>query len=100
MANSKLLYGSICLTDLVDNAKTGHSAFTRASNGKIYANINIWLNDEKDKFGNDASIQLNPAKESEHKKEYVGNAKYSERIGSEPIKANDVPDLDGLELPF
>lgn len=97
---SKLLYGSLCLTDLIEHAKTGHSAFTKAQNGKIYCSLNIWINDEKDKYGNDASLQINPAKESNHKKEYLGNFKYSGVKGSEPINVNDVPNLDELELPF
>lgn len=97
---SKLLYGSLCLTDLIEHAKTGHSAFTKAQNGKIYCSLNIWINDEKDKFGNDASLQINPAKESNHKKEYLGNFKFSEVKGSEPIKSNDVSNLNADDLPF
>ena len=43
---------SICLTDLISKAKEGHSAYTKAANGKIYVNILIWGNDEVDKLDN------------------------------------------------
>jgi len=57
---SKRFYGSICVSEIVELAKRKHSAFTKADNGKIYANVTIWLNDEPDKYGNVMAIQLNP----------------------------------------
>jgi len=53
---STLYGGSICLTDLIEAAKAGHSSCSRSQNGKVYANVNIWLNDEPDKFDNVISI--------------------------------------------
>lgn len=96
---SKLLYGSICLSDLVEMGKTGHSAFKKGSNGKIYIDVNVWINDEKDQYGNDASIVLNPSKESGHLKKYIGNFKYSEVKGSVQANESDIPNIDDL-LPF
>ena len=52
MSNNKFFFGSICVTDLIEQLKLKHSAFSKAQNGKIYANVNVWLNEEKDKFGN------------------------------------------------
>ena len=99
---STLLGGSLCLTDINANAKIGHSAFTRAANGKVYFNINIWLNDEKDKYGNTASIQLNSKKElrDTEGKIYIGNAKPAEAAPPEQLQAGsaDVPEDD--DLPF
>jgi hypothetical protein len=95
---SKLLYGSICLSDLIEIGKTGHSAFKKADNGKIYISVNVWINDEKDQYGNDASIVVNPAKESDHLKKYVGNLKYSEVKGSVQANESDIPNID--DLPF
>ena len=43
---NRLLTGSLCLTEIVEKAKQGHSAFTKAANGKIYFNILQWLNSE------------------------------------------------------
>jgi len=100
---SQLYYGSICLTDLLANAKLPHSAFTKAANGKIYANINIWLNDEADKFGNVIGLQLNSTQEMQASegKVYIGNAKKSERKEPEALStetASELPEID--DLPF
>ena len=78
---STLNTGSICLTDLISKAKEGHSAYTKAANGKIYVNILIWENDEADKYGNTISLQLQSKKESSERegKVYFGNAKKFEK---------------------
>ena len=88
---SQSFYGSICFTDLYDALKRGHSAFIKAeSNGKIYVNINVWLNDQKDKYGNIMALQLNPTKERKDidGRPYIGNCKASE---AKPISQYDVP---------
>lgn len=36
---NQLFGGSICLTELVEQAKKGHSGFSKAQNGKVYCNI-------------------------------------------------------------
>jgi hypothetical protein len=59
--------GTMCLSDMLDFAKKGHSAFSKANNEKIYFSFKQWLNEEKDKYGNDGSIQLNSKKESKQK---------------------------------
>lgn len=91
---SQLFYGSICLTDMIEAAKQKHSAFTKGKNGKIYASVNVWLNDEKDEFGNIMSCQLNPTKEMKDldKKLYIGNMKQSD--GPKPITDRDTKGLD------
>ncbi len=75
---SKLFSGYVCVNDLIDQAKKGHSAFTKSEkNGKVYANILIWENDEADKYGQTHAIQLNSTKEKKEAegKIYIGNAK-------------------------
>ncbi len=91
---NQLFYGSICLSDLIEKAKTKHSAFSKAQNGKIYVNVNVWLNAEKDKFGNVMSIKVTPSKEKKDIEEgfYIGNCKQSD--GPKPIGDNDVSVLD------
>lgn len=71
----KLKTGSICISDILDNEN--HSAFYTGKNGKRYANIVIWENDQPDQYGNSASIQLNSAKDKREaeKKVYIGNIK-------------------------
>ena len=75
MAN--LLIGSLCLTDISEKAKQNHSAITLGKNGKKYLNINIWINDTPDQYGNTVSIQLNSTKDKRESegKVYIGNAK-------------------------
>lgn len=98
---SQMFTGSICLTELVEQAKKGHSAFSKANNGKIYFNILEWLNDEPDKYGNVISIQLNSSKEKKDAegKIYIGNCKALEQ---KPITQNKVntmaEEID--DLPF
>lgn len=98
---SQLFYGSVCVTDLIEYAKKKHSAFSKADNGKIYANVNVWLNDEVDKFGNVMAAQLNPKKELKEQdgQPYIGNFKRSE---AKPIAQNDIKELENAvdDLPF
>jgi hypothetical protein len=77
---SQLFTGSICLTDLIEQARKQHSAFAKAENGKIYFNVQTWLNDEPDKFGNTMSHALNSKKDFKEKegKVYIGNSKRME----------------------
>lgn len=91
---SKLFYGSIDLTLLIEQAKAKHSAFTKGTNGHVYASVNVWLNEERDKFGNIMSVQINPSKEAKDidKRMYIGNLKESE--GAKPVSDRDVNGLD------
>lgn len=105
MANSKLYNGSICVTDLIQYAKQLHSAFNKSEkNEKLYSNIQIWINEEPDKFGNHLQIKLNPKKEhpASEEKCYIGSAKESERKELKPIQENDIEKLSENfdDLPF
>ena len=99
-----MITGSLCLSQINEAAKAGHSAFSKAANGKIYFNILQWENDEADKFGNNFSVQLNAKKDAPEteKKMYIGNCKYTEGGIAAPLDvaqaATDIPD-DG-SLPF
>lgn len=97
---SKLYYGSIDFSKLLEQAKAGHKAFSKASNGKIYLNLNVWVNDEKDQYGNDASIQATFKDAAKDDKFYFGNLKESDYNGSQPLEENneDIPEVD--DLPF
>jgi len=99
--DNQLYYGSIDLTLLIDQAREKHSAFTKGTNGHIYASVNFWVNAEVDKYGNIASAQLNPSKEMKDvdKKLYIGNFKKSDRSGK-PISDRDVSGIgDGIDAP-
>ena len=101
MANGTLFNGSICLTDLIAFAKEKHSAFNKANNGKIYVNINIWLNDEIDQYDNIGSLQLQKKKDSDDKQHYIGNFRPTKARSNE-ITNSDVDALEDIEsdLPF
>ena len=89
---SKLYGGSLCLTEIIEKAKAGHSAFTKASNGKVYFNVNIWHNDAPDKFDNVISVQLNSKqdKRDAEGKVYIGNAKEVKASAPAPVTASDI----------
>jgi hypothetical protein len=97
---SKLMYGSIDFSKLLELAKSGNKAFKKAENGKIYMNLNVWINDEKDQYGNDASIQTSFKDATKEDKHYFGNLKHSEFKEPETLEAgsNDIPEVD--DLPF
>ena len=88
---NQLFYGSICVTDLIEQIKVKHSAFNKGTNGKIYCNLNVWLNKEEDKYGNIMSAQLSPTKERKDKdaKLYIGNFKKSEGT-NKPVVDRDI----------
>lgn len=91
--------GSICLTDLISQAKKGHSAFSKAQNGKVYFNTLTWVNDTPDKFGNTMSYQLSSTKEMREKEEkiYIGNSKKLET--NKPVSSNDIQEDNFDNLP-
>jgi len=93
------LYGaSLNITKLSAAGKTGHSAFSKGKNGDLYVNINVWLNDAPDQYGNDMSLQLNSRKElrEQEGKIYVGNGKKAQAAAPEAVKADDLIALDSL----
>jgi hypothetical protein len=97
---SERINASICLSDIGEKVKQGHSAVTVGRNGKKYLNVTIWINDAKDQFDNDVSIQLNSKQESREAegKVYVGNGKTSRLPGITGMAA--APVADGSDLPF
>lgn len=90
-------YGSIDFSKLMEQAKTGHKAFSKSDNGKIYLNVRVWVNDELDKFGNCASFQSNFKGATKEDRFYFGNLKESENI-EQPVASSDIPDVN--DLPF
>lgn len=81
-------YGSICITDIFDLVNKKHSAFSKGDNGKIYADVTIWLNDKEDKYGNIMAAQLNPKRDMRESdgQPYIGNFKEAEK---KPITSRD-----------
>ena len=72
MSNGKLIGASINLT------KIDKSRIIKGKDGALYYNIDIWINDEPDRYGNHASLQQNQTKEERENKKpkvYLGNGK-------------------------
>jgi len=98
----KLNYGSLCYTEIVAQAKNGHPAFSRAQNGKVYFNIDIWLNDEPDKLGNTISVSLSKKKGDDIKSVTIGNLKANEPQPqiTPPLPTTENKSEDDDDLPF
>lgn len=92
-----MYYGSISVSDILKSAKLPHSAFVRAGKeNKAFANIQIWINEEPDKFGNHVSIKLNSKDAETSKLEgnvYIGQAKKSEAKAPEQLTTESANDL-------
>lgn len=104
---------SICIDDLFAASKAGHKAITTGKNGKKYAAVDIWHNDQLDKFGNDWSVQLYDA-DATPKATYIGNGKTWENQQANSMKETHYPpspsnkqtppnaafNLDADDMPF
>ena len=99
---SKLLTGSIDLnkidkTKIVSTDKNGKPF----ENGAKYLNVVVWINDEADQYGNNASIQISQSKEERDagvKATYIGNLKEPQSRNNEPTSARNASVED--TLPF
>ena len=86
-----MLTGSIDLnkidkTKIVSTDKNGNPF----DNGAKYLNVVVWINDEANKYGNNASIQISQSKEEREaggKAIYIGNLKFPQSRDNEPTSA-------------
>jgi hypothetical protein len=91
---SDFILGSICLTTLIEKAKSGHSAFSKSpKDGKVYFNYAEWINDEPNEFGQHSSILLSSSKDMKEQegKVYIGNGK---KFENKPVTSKDLPGDD------
>lgn len=92
-------YGSIDFSKLLEQAKAGSKAFTKSEkNGRIYLNIDVYVKDEVDQYGNIASIRGTFKGAEKEDKFYFANLKESQSNGSAPVQQNEIPSVD--DLPF
>ena len=95
-----MLTGSIDLnkidkTKIVSTDKNGNPF----ENGAKYLNVVVWINDEADQYGNNASIQISQSKEEREagvKATYIGNLKEPQSRNNEPTSARTASVADGL----
>ena len=89
-------YGSIDFSKLIEQAKAGHKAFSKSEkNGKIYLNVDVYVKDEVDQFGNIASIRGTFKGATKEDKFYFANLKESQ-YNEQKVEASDVDGLDDL----
>jgi hypothetical protein len=99
---SKLLTGSINLskidkTKIISTDKNGNPF----ENGAKFLNVVVWINDEADRYGNNASIQISQSKEEREagvKATYIGNLKEPQSRNNEPTSTRSAQVAD--DLPF
>ena len=100
-----MLTGSIDLNK-IDRSKivTTDKNGNPFENGAKYLNVVVWINDEADKYGNNASIQISQSKEEREaggKAIYIGNLKFPQSRDNEPTSANKESFAQvGDDLPF
>ncbi len=77
---------SICLTDVQELIAKKHPSVNTAKNGKVYINLDMWVNDTPDQYGNDIAIKVYNKDTKESK--FVGNGKQykPEDAGNKPNK--------------
>lgn len=99
---SRLFFGSIDLTVMLEAAKKKHSAYKRAGRKKhVYGNITLWLNEEPDNFGYAISMKLNPELNTKDESIYIGNLKEHLFMRGESLTDKDVSALQNDDdLPF
>lgn len=95
---------SICVTDLLAEAKAENTAFSRSKkNGKVYVNLFVGDKEDADQYGQNVYIKLNPPKEDQEKfGKFIGNGKIIEyKPNNTPITSEVAESLgDDSDLPF
>lgn len=89
----------------IDVTKLDKSRFYAGKNGAKYASLDIWVDDEPDKYNRDASVsesQTKEEREAKAKKNYVGSGKklygWGESKGTP--KAASTPAALAEDVPF
>ena len=92
MSNGKKYWGSINLNAIKEAIEGGIKPF-EGKKGK-YLEVNVWVNEEPDQFGNSCSIQV--YNKDTKQATYLGNLKLSEFNGATQQvedKKDEAPDL-------
>lgn len=88
---SKLVFAKIDVT------KIDKERLFKGKKG-TYLDLNIWINDEPDKYGNDISIQQSTKKGED--KIYLGNGQFYEKKESNEVKPDSNAGGPEDDLPF
>lgn len=88
-------YGSICLSDLSELVRNNPELVQKSKNGKTYLNVDVYVKDEIDQYGNKASISVKGGE----KRVYLGNLKESVKPeGKLEVKPKAIQPSDDFEL--
>jgi len=79
----------------IDVTKINKDLLFKGQKG-TYLDMNIWINDEPDKYGNDCSIEQKTNRGTA--KNYIGNGKWYKPV-IEPVQTEDIPE-EKTDLPF
>ena len=99
---------SVNLTKLGDAIRnnTNPSAVKKHENGNTYVSVVIWDKDEKDKYDNDCSLQINSTKDgvaAGEPKVYLGDGRIYGKVGATPAPATQnyaAPQASDIDLPY
>ena len=92
-------FGSIDFSKLLEMAKAGNKAFTKSEkNGRIYLNVDVYVKDEVDQYGNIASIRGTFKGAQKEDKFYFANLKESAPFIEAQPAIDEIPTVD--DLPF
>ena len=96
---------STIIAGSIDLNKIDKSRIVEGKNGAKYYNLSIIINDEKDKFDNDCSIQEGQTKEERAAKaprKYLGNGRVVHKSDgtSKPTSPTFTGSNDNDDLPF
>lgn len=95
---SKLLLGSINLTELSAKIKSGEiDVFTSEKTGVKYVNVAVFVNDTPDQFGNIASLSH---RNKNLQTTYLGNFKENEHGAGGATPRNNAPQVNKDDLDF
>lgn len=88
----------------IDVKKLDKSRFFQGKNGAVYCDLDVWLNDEADEWGNHGSVnqsQTKQERQNKEKKTFVGNARKIWGWDDAPIKS-DAPETkaEDEDIPF
>ena len=90
-------FGSIDFSKLLEMAKAGNKAFTKSEkNGRIYLNVDVYVKDEVDQYGNIASIRGTFKGAQKEDRFYFANLKESTPFVEAQPAIDEIPDTDSL----
>ena len=95
---------SSILSISIDLSKIDKTRIIKGKTTGQYYNLQVFVNDEKDKYGNDVAVaegQTKEERERKDKKKYLGNGrKIWEGTSNKSATQNNEPDNSNSDLPF